>query len=434
MLQYFYRTVLHPNRPAGVGIPRERNDPAWDEGRSSKKVVAMRELERRGMASLLVDHDTYSETVRAIPDVFDVLANGTADGTNGAAADSMPPMVKYFKCDGSIEKGDLCAPHKYTHQDNECPVRGKQVSWHEGFKWHAMMGNMFALALVEFLSDALDELLARASDAALPPLDPAEMLAELQAVQDAEYQKFLEAELPPLARGMLQKHPRHDDEGGYELDQMYVTPAFCHIALVPSQYRYLGILTDTRTHLGQDHYEQGVSLQHVQRNPDDLYPPDPETGKVPELMRLAYDESERDREECKLVTYIDAKDFFLVRQVDGWKKVVVPTDAAIRAYPHKDPAQLEGRVAFCTPPWSVDGERDIHPETSESFNDHLLELQVNGVDVTGFDKVRHCYALRHGSDGGSSAIFPPNADGKFEVRARVLHDKYVIKFTSFIVW
>lgn len=424
MLQYFYRTVLHPNRPAGVGFPRERNDPTWDDGRSSKRVVAMRELEKRGMASLLVDQDTYSATVDAIPDVFSVLADG-AD-----AADNMPPMVKYFKCEGGLEKGDLCGPRKYTQQE-ECPVRNKQVSWHEGFKWHGMMGNMFALALVEFLSDALHELLARASDPSLPPLDPSAMLAELQAVQDAEYRQFAEAELPRLAHGMLNKFPRQD-EGGYELDQMYAKPAFCHIALVPSQYRYLGIFSDTHTHLGQDNYEQGVSLQHLWRNPGDLYPPD-ESGSVPELMQLVYDESERDRAECKLTTYIDAKDFFLVRQADDWKKVVVPTDAAIRAYTNKDPTQLEGRVAFCTTPWSTANEKDIHPETSESFNDHLFELQVNGVDVTGFDKVKHCYALRHG-EGGSNAIFPPNSDGKFEIRARVLHEDYVIKFTSFIVW
>jgi hypothetical protein len=211
---------------------------------------------------------------------------------------------------------------------------------------------------------------------------------------------------------------------------MYVKPLFCHITLLPSQYRYLGTLTGTQGYLGEDHYERGISLQHVMERPKDLYPQD-KSGIVPELMQVVYDEEER--ENCDYKTYIDYKDFFLIRQRDGWKKVVIPTDGAITAYPHKDPSQLEGRIAFCTTPWPTDEEKDIHPASSASFDDGLFALQVNGVEVTAMDKIRHCYALRHGA-GGSEAVFEPDERGRFEIQAKVLRKGYVMKFTSFIVW
>jgi hypothetical protein len=292
-----------------------------------------------------------------------------------------------------------------------------------------MMGSMYALGLVEFLSDAIDELLDRASDESLPPMDPAEMLSELRAVQDEEYKRFLDAALPDMAKDMLVKFPP-SKEGGYELEQLYIKPLYCHIALVPSQYRYLGTLTDTKTRLGRDNYEQGISLQHVMERPADLYPLG-KAGVVSELMQLAYDEEER--ENCDYTTYIDYKDFFLIRQRDAWKKVVIPTDSAIKAYPHRDANQLEGRLAFCTTPWATDEERDIHLASSASFADGLFALRVNGVDVTAVDKIRHCYVLRHGV-GGSEAVFDPDAKGRFEIQAKVIHKDYVMKFTSFIVW
>jgi hypothetical protein len=428
MLQYYYRMGFHPNRPAFVSILRKPNDRL--SGRK-KEFVAMRELETRGLPALLFNHAQYDETAAAVPDTIEFLAS-----TPDATLESMPPMVRAFKCDKALEKGDPCRQAKFTVLE-DCPYRIKQVSWHEGFKWHGLMGTLMAVGLVETLSEALDELLARASPSskASPAFDPRAVLAELDAVTSAEHRHFVSSNLPDMAHDMLVKFPHTPNStqnrnrgGGYTLEDMYVKPTFCHTSLVPSEYRFMGLLTNTTEHLGPVDYEQGISLQAVTSAPDLLYPIDNETGLASEFMRLTYDESER--EGCNDPTYIDYKDFFLVRQTDDWKKVVVPPDGAIRAYPHKDASKLSGRVAVCLGAWLADKVHDVRPER---FDEGLLAFQVNGVGVTGFDKVRHCYALRHGAFQEKDE-FPRNEQGKFEIRAKVLRENSFAKFTSFIVW
>jgi hypothetical protein len=427
MLQYYYRMGYHPNRPAFVSIPRKRNDP--NPGKK-KDLVAMRELEIRGLPALLFNHAEYETAVAAIPDTIEYLAESPSN-----TLESMPPMLRAFKCDKALEKGDPCQHEKYTVLE-DCPHRLKQVSWHEGYKWHGLMGTLMAMGLVETLSLALDELLARASPTlSATAFDPLALLAELDAVMDAEHRHFVSSTLPDMTKDMLAKfgHTPNSTEnknrgGGYTLEQMYVQPAFCHVALAPSEYRFMGLLTDTTEHLGPADYEQGISLQQVMTSPDLLYPVDNETGLAPDFMRLAFDEKER--EGCNDPTFIDYKDFFLVRQVDDWKRVVVPPDGAIRAYPHKDPSKLSGRVAACLVTLWSDKEHDVHPD---GFGEGLLAFQVNGIDVTGFDKVRQCYVFRHGPFQEKDE-FPRNAEGKFEIRAKVLRENTYARFTSFIVW
>jgi hypothetical protein len=423
MLQYYYRMGYHPNRPIFVSVNRKANDRHPPPGKKMD-LVAMRELEIRGLPALIFNHAELAAAVAAVPDTVEYLASAP-----NRTLESMPPMVRAFKCDNLVEKGDPCQQAKYTVL-KDCPHRLKQVNWHEGFKWHGLVGALMAMGLVEALSEALDELLARASPSAsgaAPAFDPPSVLTELDAVAAAEHRHFVSSPLPDMANGMLARFPHTPSAadnknrgGGYTLEQMYVTPTFCHTALVPSEYRFMGLLTNTTEHLGPVNYEQGISSQLVAKFPNLLYPIDNETGVASEFMRLAYDEKER--EGCNDPTFVDYKDFFLVRHGDDWKKAVVPPDGAIRAYPHKDPAKVAGRVAVCLREW-----------LPERFGDGLIAFEVNGIAATGFDLLTKCYALRHGQYQEKSE-FPKNEQGKFEVRIKVLREKEMAKVTSIIVW
>lgn len=52
-------------------------------------------------------------------------------GLNQKEVDALPPYLKYFKCDGGVEKGDCDKGHKYTVTE-VCPKRIGMVSWHPG--------------------------------------------------------------------------------------------------------------------------------------------------------------------------------------------------------------------------------------------------------------------------------------------------------------
>jgi hypothetical protein len=65
--------------------------------------------------------------------------------------------------------------------------------------------------------------------------------------------------------------------------------------------------------------------------------------------------------------------------------------------------------------------------------DGTLQLQVNGVLVTGVVKFQECDILQH-ADGTE---FPTTPEGRFEIRARLTDaasDGAYARFSSFLAW
>ena len=46
--------------------------------------------------------------------------------------DTMPPYVRYYKCNGNIEESDPCHDEKYTSYP--CRHRYHKAKWHPGLK------------------------------------------------------------------------------------------------------------------------------------------------------------------------------------------------------------------------------------------------------------------------------------------------------------
>lgn len=120
-----------------------------------------------------------------------------------------------------------------------------------------------------------------------------------------------------------------------------------------------------------------------------------------------------------------------MHQKEGWRKVVLPTDAELTAYAHKKKPALEGRIAVCLPGCAWGKCPNPNDLKIDAFTDGRVEVRVNGLAVTAVDKLNGCAFLRHGY---GDSVFPPNEQGKFDIRARVLQENGFVQFSSFIIW
>lgn len=114
---YDQRVGLHPNHPALLNI----NILAVDF--SHQRKMLQRE-EERGMTVLYLDPVEFQEMKHAFPDTF---------GLNAEQINSMPPLVRHFKCRDFFEKGDpTCGEMKYDNSE-VCPDRNGMADWHPGW-------------------------------------------------------------------------------------------------------------------------------------------------------------------------------------------------------------------------------------------------------------------------------------------------------------
>jgi hypothetical protein len=113
LLHYGYRAAIHPNRPALVAMG----------SLSSARMVRLQELASRGLAVLYDANDDEDWALYEVPD---------SAGLTEEELHQLPPFLRNFKCDDSIEKGaPYCSSEKYNMF--ACPKRKGRVSWHPGW-------------------------------------------------------------------------------------------------------------------------------------------------------------------------------------------------------------------------------------------------------------------------------------------------------------
>ncbi len=117
---------------------------------------------------------------------------------------------------------------------------------------------------------------------------------------------------------------------------LFRSPSICHVAKLPSQTRYLGILTETNQ-TGVHDYYKGIYIDEAQklttRNDSDM------------PMPLVWDNEERDKE-CALGLRHDFKDCFFVSSKTGSATLTVPNAAELKA--HGRPSRsLHGILVLC---------------------------------------------------------------------------------------
>lgn len=353
---YGYRAGMQASRPALV---------AMNVGGGSiqkRRIRVLKELEKMGLTALYLNDKVVQDVFDSIPDMAGMTRDEMLE---------VPYPLRFFKCNKKLESGEPgCGEMKFN--SSHCPDRKGRTKWHPGHKWHATIGVLLSLFLLEVLEAAVLEVSESINHPAL--------LQKLRSLEDSDYDS-LSAGLPSLYRSYSQKKGLSNEEASRLLRR----PNVCRTALRPSQSRYHGLNTVT--------------------------------GIMDEMTITQAPE-----EVCDVPLRIDYKDYYEVSS-EG-KLLVLPSDQERRNY---GPGSLWGVLVVCfqkcdfgTCPEGFVGAKD--------FQD--LEMTVNGDPVVKLDLLNdECGVLR-----GSKDRWKLDDNKSYTLRARVLRDGGHARISSMIAW
>jgi hypothetical protein len=345
----------------------------------------IRNMQNLGFASFMSDKRVIDKIMANIPDSAGFLSEAELQALTGA------PYVRNFRCGAkSMEQGyPNCSEEKFSHS---CMSSANPASWHPGWKSHALKGYTMTLFIIEMLNDALIELLARSDE------DPATLLSQLLSEENVDYASFERAEVPSIFQKLLP--PSGQD--GFDMDLLIKRHNFCHTARAPSEIRFKGIIAETNQ-TGAYPSDRSIEMDQAKI-----------TDSSSDLMRLAYTDGNW-HEICSLETILDYKDYFYADRREGWKKLVVPNNAALQEYGNSQPLQGLVLICFATCDYFKCDSGDVGRKKNFPA---AFEIQINGGAVTDLWPIRasECSIARNEQEGYK---WTPNADGRFEVQFRV---------------
>jgi hypothetical protein len=268
---YHHRAGLNPGRPVNIVY--------HGGGRNyGGRIEIVKRMEDIGLAALISNENALQEALDAVPDSF---------GLTDAQINQLPQFVRNFRCGTQIEAGDpYCQERKFNH--TLCATRKFQTSWHPGWKWQGLMGNIAAFFLFDVLEDALKEIGSRST------VSGATLYTQLQALEDAGYEAFVNA---PISDALINSLPE-DDRAKFNFEHFFKGHVFCHTALLPAEIRHKGILTES-TKTGFFDYDKGYAKSFALAN-----------ANLEDTMLLVYDED--DRQVCPVPTNMDFKGTVLI--------------------------------------------------------------------------------------------------------------------------
>ena len=385
---YMARNGMHPNRPAFVGINIEDD-----------RVPLMKSLEDKGLTTFYLHLEVANAMTAALPDML---------GMNQKQIDEVPDFVRYFKCKDELEREEPgCNDHKYN--EALCSDRPHKASWHPGWKYNALYGQIMAFFLLDHLQLAITEL-RDAGD-----YDPFVLLTTLEKAEDKDYEKFFKNN--KIHRSPIGNFLAKDFVDNIDPDLVFHGPALCHTALTPSQIRYKGILTET-DEVGLMGYYKGIKKDDADKQTSG-------DGK----MRLVWERGDRGPD-CPVLTKIDFKDFFYANELDNWTSVTIPNDAEIKEFGAFAP---QGLIMMCFKlcDWGYCSEGELR---EKALQDGSLKMKVNGVPVTDFSQAAECFFIKH-ADGflfkddaqrfKIEVFLEPNSPGK---------KQHYIRITSIVIF
>ena len=352
----------------------------------------------------------------------------------------LPNGVRYYQC--GVEK-ELCQENKWN-TSIACPdedYKG-QVPWHTGFKTHMLQGHLLTVFFIETLLDVLDEF---DLDSTMNIDDNADSTEKILLSKDNSGIEYLEhlhsleakdrdafrSSLPP--NNFMQWKENLDEETYRHLHR---SNAFCHIANLPTQARFDGLITESNievsylysgktTYNDQDAYER-----------DDAPGPRPDDNTT--LAWLTYANNTRDR--CEYA-HIDSKDAFMIRNEDKWMAMIVPNNAENKMYSAvgDDTKDRVGLIILCQQEF-LDGR--IFPPTNMADLVDVLNatgtvgnIIVNGVRVVrGIsidDEQKRCYLLEN--ESGYQFPSSKTLKGQYEIKIRVKEKGLRLYLSSAIV-
>uniref|UniRef100_A0A7S3DMP1 Uncharacterized protein n=1 Tax=Entomoneis paludosa TaxID=265537 RepID=A0A7S3DMP1_9STRA len=380
---FLYRASLSPNRPALVMLNGNRYS------------SIMQEMRDFGMPSFLMSSSARVEM--QFPDT---------DGKTPEEIDQMPTHVRAFRCGKGVEKGEpSCGDQKYTYDSNPyepCNKRKYRVSWHPGWKWHALYGNILSLFLIEILDDALQAIKADGSE-------PKNLFDKLKAQENEEYQRFLSSTLP--TKFLDADLAKIED---IPSDVIYKKSNLCHTARLPADIRYQGILTESDIKGGYDNFDTGTALVQARSQLNEKMPVVRDTN----LYQLSC---------TKYKLEIDYQNFFLANS-KGDTKLVLPNDAEKDFYHIDEP--LHGFVAMCLATCGWHCPKDTITWEQIRAPDGFLTVSLNGVKVQNFTRFSDDCAFLEHADGHK---WTPNSKGKIEFQSKT-RDGFYARISAFVLW
>lgn len=263
---------------------------------------------------------------------------------------------------------------------------------------HALWGNTFALFLSEMLMVSIEEL------SSVSKSNRTAVLNQLKSQEEADYEQFSKTATAKDSTDYDMVPKESELLTGTNASLFFTEPSVCHTARLPSQQRYLGILTKT-DEKGISGYYKGISMEQARNLSSD------KESQIP--MPLVFDPAEL--QSCKEELNRDYKDFFFASNKMGWTALTIPNEAEKRAY-MKESQNLRGLLVVClgTCPWGQCEEGDMR---KEALLDGRLRMEVNGSPVTNTtDVVEDCLALR----GSQGHFWQPNDAGQYVIRSRVV--------------
>jgi hypothetical protein len=377
-LLFAARVGLHVNRPAFIAVTTTRTR----DKHFTRMVENLKLAEQRGVPTLLLQPEVVAELYNGIPDVYGL--------TESEIETKYGPYAQYYKCNGAIERGSPCIDRKYNN--DICPNRTHQQHFHPGWRENAMKGNLLALFLTETLMDALKGLL----DMDMHFNTPHDTYAHLKSQEDKEYDTSLyESDTTPIdtiASDQLASL-------GVHAKLLLRNKALCKTALLPSQTRYLGILTESDKKGELHGYDTGIeSIEAAQNHP------------VHRDFVLTYIQATR--LVCDVDLEHDHRDFFLATADSGWTSLRFPNDAELEEFaPHGFyPA---GLIVICLTYCSFLGCQETTECREKALRQGTLKLEINGEAVVALAKFDQCHLAKT----SKGFLIPPNAAGRYELRA-----------------
>jgi len=395
-------------------------------------------VENNGLALFLRDDEVWKAVREAIPE---------SAGISGDEINQIPEFLRNLKCDGRFEKGEpFCAEQKYS--DEICPNRMSQVSWHPGWKVHALMGNAMALFLAEMLVGAvrqIDDTMHNSDDHP----SPEKLLSELWNEENAHRDRMLQAQpsqlpksfdkiywynntsdnyadFPEDGSGQFQDKWKHFDR-----DALFRGPSICHTARVPSQTRFLGHMsnqpemTGTQAAFQQETYFTGIEDKEYNAQSYD----DPSTPHAIQLVWVMHQERQ---EGCgDVLAKPDYHDFFMTKEDEGWTVLHFPNEAEQDAYDyHKHKDQYKG-ILIMVPRFCGFGNCEKGFLGNTDYNDGKWTMKVNGKLVTALTMIGHDAILLEHKDG---ILFEPNDRGNYRMEFKVKEPESFIKISAFVLY
>jgi len=426
-----HRAALHPTKPilfAMDNVDGER----WNS--------IFLSMEDSGMGAFLMDHHKGLNDIRQrAPDAVrgaggkgriplplkNYRCNGSFEGVVGCD----DPM-RHFKC-YNVDDNGPCIEEKFKTK-HKCMDAKYQTSWHPGWKEHYIKGRLLGVFLVEMLNEALIQLDARVFSHGSRDA----VLQSLLAKEQADVALARNAPIPALGHAFSQYESTVQQITPRVL---YKQPAICQTALLPAQERYDGILLESGK-------QSSPMAGDYDRGQNRVFMTEPiKDGKLP----LVFDPNDRQR--CVEELEIDHKDFFWIRQGDGWLSRTIPNDSELAVY--GKPLDMNDNTFTATLHTRVLSNRQPEglimvclkicplkrcPDDSVGFgplrrSTNQISIKVDGRSVTNVQKFGDCHFL----EGEQGLRWGPGKNGKGQYRLSFIvndRQKNNMKISSFVVF